>query len=246
MSMFSRIFNPTPTPAPAPEAPAAVPPNQGNIPGTPAVTVDATGVPVVPAVPVEDKSPLDPFAKLWDTTPVDPKAPKSPEAYKPATAEQIQESVKKADFIGSITPEQLALVTAGGEDATKALMQIVNNVGQQTLAQSTLVSQKLNQQAIESYVKAEVAKLPDAMRQQSAANHLKTENPIFSNPAIKPVMEMVHQQLLGKHPNATDAELTDMTQKWAVGFAADMAPKSVVDTTKATGDDYDWRNYLEG
>lgn len=244
MSIMSKLFGTTPAPVAPVVTPAqGAPAQQGNIPAVPAVTTNPDGTPVVAAIPeVKDESPLAPFKSLWETAPIDPNAPKEPEAYKPPTAEEIQKVVAKADFSKNITPEQLAAVTAGGDGATEALMQLLNTVGQQSIAQSTMVSAKLNEQAMQAAIAAEVAKMPAAIRAQSVQAHLIDTNPLFDNPAIKPVIEATQLQLQTKFPNATPAEITEMTQKFVSAMGESFAPKAkVVEGIEAD----DWSNYLE-
>lgn len=235
------IFRSTPAPTPAPAQ--QVPPNQGNIPANPTIATNPDGTPVVAALPeVKDESPLAPFNNLWEDTPVDPKAPTGPNAYVPPTPEDIQTAVAKADFSSKFTPEQLAAVTAGGEGATEALVQLLNTVGQQSLAQSTMVNSKLNAQAMQAAIASEVAKMPELVRAQNAQAHLKDTNPLFDNPAIKPVIAATQQQLQAKFPHATPAELTKMTQDYITAMGETFAPKPAV----AAGIEADdWSDYLE-
>ena len=79
------------------------------------------------------------------------------------------------------------------------------------------------------------------LRTQSAANHLKDTNPIFSNPAIQPVIEATQQQLLSKFPNATPAEITAMTNNYILAMGEAFAPKPVTPVSKDT----DWENFIQ-
>ena len=247
MSIMQRLFGTQPVQQPAPAAnpqqQQATPPNQGNIPAVPAVVTNPDGTPVVAAEPeVKDESPLAEFSKLWDTAPVDPNAPPEPKAYVPPTAEEIQKAVAKVDFSNNFTPEQLAAVTAGGEGATEALVQLLNTVGQQSLAQSTGISSKLNEQAMQAAIAEEVAKVPALVRAQTVQAHLKDTNPLFDNPAIKPVIDATQQQLQSKFPNATPAQITEMTEKYVLSMGEHFAPKPEVQEGTAADD---WSNYLE-
>lgn len=253
MSIMTTLFGTKPA-APAPVTPVApvagqppvaqaVPPQQGNIPAAPTIAVNPDGTPVVDALPVEkDESPLAVFKSLWEDAPIDPNAPATPAGYVAPTADQIQTAVAKQDFSSNFTPEQLAAVTAGGEGASEALVQLLNTVGQQTLAQSTMINSKLNEQAMTAAIAEQVAKMPDLVRAQTVQAHLKDTNPLFDNPAIKPVIEATQHQLQVKFPNATPAEITKMTQDFVIGMGAEFAPKPVV----ATGlEADDWTNFLE-
>jgi hypothetical protein len=235
------MFRQQPAPAPAP-APNAVPANQGNIPAAPTIAVNPDGTPVVAALPAEPESPLAPFKSLWEDTPVDPNAPVAPKPFELPTADQIQKSVANVDFTKGITPEQLAQVTAGGEGANEALVALLNQVGQQSLAQSTMVSSQLNQKATEAAIAAQVAKMPSLLRNQSALDHMVTANAALDNPAIKPIVEATRLQLQTKYPNATNAELTTMLQDFIAATAASIAPAPEAPAMPAG--ETDWSGFL--
>ena len=243
MSIFD-IFKPQPAPTPVAPAPnGAVPPNQGNIPAEGTVVTNLDGTPAVAPLPAEPASPLAEFKSLWDTAPVDPNAPAGPKAFVAPTAEEVQTAVTKADFTKGFTPEQLAAVTNGGEGAQDALVQLLNSVGQQSLAQSTMVNSQLNEKAMQAAIAAEVAKMPAMLRSQSAADHMKTANPVFSNPAVKPIIEATQQQLQTKFPNATNAELTEMTQNFITAMGAEFAPKP--EAAELPAGETDWNSFFE-
>jgi len=242
--LMSRLFGANPAPAqtvvPAPtQNPATVPSNQGNIPAELSIATNPDGTPVIPSV-VKDESPLAPFKSLWENAPVDPNKPADTPAYTAPTLEEIQKAVGKADFSSNFTSEQLAAASSGGEGAQEALMQLLNSVGQQSLAQATMVSSKLNEQAMSAAIAEQVAKMPDLVRAQTVQTHLKDTNPLFDSPAIKPVIAATQQQLQTKFPNATPSEITKMTQDYIVAMGESFAPKPVVATGLAADD---WSNY---
>lgn len=257
MSILSAIFgnnqqpaapaatNPAPAADPSQQQQAAVPTQQGNIPAAPTVTVDPNNpaAPVTPA-PVENKveSPLDGFKNLWDTAPVDPNNPE-PAKPQPLTAEQVQKAVAGANFSNAITPETLAAITAGGEDATAAFSTAMNEVAKQVMVQATMVNNKLTEKAVNEAVTTQQAKLPELLRQQAASNHLKETNPLFDNPAIKPVIEATQSQLLQKFPNATHAELTKMTQDYINAMGNAFAPQDTVNNNSSSAEP-DWDAFL--
>ena len=235
MSIFD-MFKPQ-APAPAPVTPA----NPGNLPEASNIAVNADGTPAVAALPKEAESPLAEFKGLWETAPVDPNAPVPQAGYKAPTAEQIQAAVGKADFSKHFTPEQLAAVTNGGEGSQEALLALLNTVGQQSLAQSTMVSSQLSQKAMEAAIAAEVAKMPSMLRSASVTDHMKTSNPLFSNPAVKPIVDQTKAQLEIKYPNASNSEIANMTESFILAMGAEFAPKV---TPVADKGDTDWDSFF--
>tara|TARA_R110002096_G_scaffold288750_4_gene482555 strand:+ start:804 stop:1532 length:729 start_codon:yes stop_codon:yes gene_type:complete len=237
MSIFDMFKQPAQAPAPVPVAPA----NPGNLPDIPTIAVNPDGTPVVPALPREPESPLAEFKGLWETAPVDPNAPLAPEGYKAPTAEQIQTAVGKADFSKHFTPEQLAAVTNGGEGSQEALVALLNSVGQQSLAQSTMVSSQLSQKAMEAAIAKEVAKMPSMLRSASVTDHMKTANPLFENPAVKPIVDQTRAQLEIKYPSASNSEIAKMTESFILAMGAEFAPKVTPSTPEG---ETDWGDFF--
>lgn len=233
---------------PAAAIPAVAPP--GNIPdkATPSVPQPAGNEPngvvpeQVPAVaPVVPDSPLAEFSKLWDTAPVDPNKPSTTPA--PLDTAAVQKAVAKTDFSTSITPETLTAIAAGGEDAQKAFATAMNQVAQQVMVQSISVNDKLTQKAIKDAMTANQASMQEQVRSLAAHDHLNTTNPLFSNPAVKPVIEATQAQLLLKFPNATAAEITTMTQNYIVEMGKTFAPVETINDNSGL-DQTDWSKFV--
>ena len=238
------IFSPKPAeqaaPQAAPVAPVATP---GNIPD--AATPNAQPAqPVAPAVvePAVPDSPLAEFSKLWEDAPIDPNKP-TPTAPTPLDAEAVQKAVAKTDFSQSITPETLAAIAAGGEEAQKAFAQAMNQTAQQVMVQSTMVNEKLTQKAIKDALAANQVTMQDQVRAQAVADHAKTQNPVFSDPAVKPVIEATQSQLIAKFPNATPQEITTMTQNFIIAMGTEFAPKEPINDNSGQ-DQTDWSKFI--
>lgn len=230
------MFRPKQEQAPAPVAPAQTPVEPGNMqPGAAATDPKNPAAPVASADPV---SPLDQFKGLWENDPTKAAPDDEP---KPLDATELSTAVSKADFAKAISPEMLAAIAEGGEAATAALPAILNAVAQQTMVQSTLVNDKLMQKAITAALAKQQKSLPAMLREQQAANHSKTTNPLFDNPAIKPVAEATRAQLLQKFPDASTEQITEMTNSYLVAMGESFAPKPVV---KKTAEDVDWEAFL--
>ena len=253
---LSDIFKTTPAPVAAPQQPATgstpvVPGQPGNITDPTVVAdpnnhtapvVDPNAVVANPPDKQEEKSPLDEFKNLWETAPTDPNASKPTEAPQ-LTAAAVQEVVAKADFSSVITPENLAAITAGGEDATKAFAASMNAMAAKVMTDSIMVNHKLTEQAVAKVKKEHEASLPDLIKNNAATDHLRTANPLFTNPAIKPVADAIHLQLQTKNPDFTHEQLTDMTQQAIIAMGESFAPKDVTSTDSAG--DTDWTKFLE-
>jgi len=250
MSMFD-IFKAAPAPAATPDNNQQQPPatpnqppaaklenqqpdtNTVQTPGT-----DANGV--VPDNVNEAKTPLDPFKDLWDTKPNE----NAPAEYKPEVLDpaKLQEVMGKAVLTGAITPEIQARIQAGGDDAQTAMVEAINIVGQQAMMQSTVVANKMMEQNSTKLMEAMMAKLPSLVKEQSVNNSLQEQNPVFSNPAVAPVIDAVKSQLQTKFPQATTSELTVMAQDFVKAMSETLNPAEVA-TANAVKDSEDFSNW---
>ena len=251
MSLFNMFSSNDPAPAAAPTAtpvaPTAAPATPvaaepGSIPA--AVDPNAlppTGTPTVAPVaePVDD-SPLAAFNTLWDTDPnkAEPAAP-----VQSLDPTKLKETIAKSDFSSVISQENLAAIQAGGDEATGALTSSMNEVAQLVMNQSLLASNKMIEQAVDQVNSAWEAKLPELLRKQSLNDNLVSADPLFKNPAIKPIMEATQQQLASKYPDATVAELQTMTQDYIKAMGEAFSPKPVTPANSAEAST-DWDKFM--
>lgn len=246
----------TQTPAAPAAAPTAVPVPGQPVPGTPVEpgmippgagvtdpnnsTIPLTVTEPVVAEPDKPELPLDQFKTLWDDVPIDPNAPK-PAVPAVLKAEDIQKAVANANFTQAITPEQLTAIGKGGEEAQQAFTEAMNLVAQQVMVQATLVGSKITNSAVAKAIELERDKIPQMLREQATTAHLTDTNPLFDNPAIKPIIEQTKAQLLAKNPSATPAEITQMTQDFILAMGEAFAPK-VPDLAPG---ETDWTKFVE-
>jgi len=235
-------------PTPAPDTPPATPPTavpatQGNIPPN----VDPSATPPVGTPPVETApaatpdTPLADFKGLWDTP------TKSPDtATPPATGlnpVDVQKAMANIDFANSLAPDTMTQISAGGDEAQTAFTNAMNNVAQQVMVQSTLVNNKLTTKAIDDALAKQALAIPDMVRAQAAASHMNDTDPLYSNPAVKPVMEAARSQLLSQFPNATPAQITDMAQNYIKEMGKAFAPQETVNDNSGENST-DWDSFM--
>jgi len=260
---FANIFTqqaPAAAPAPIadPAAPASAQPAPGTPPGTPPATpgtaqlqqvvpqVEPVQTPntapngVVPNNVNEADTPLAKFADFWDNDPnaAAPAGEFTPETLDPA---KLQEVMGGVNLTGAITPEMQARINAGGEDAMAAMMEVVNTTGQQAMVHSATVANKMVTSQVAKAIEAMEAKIPGLVKSQSVNSALHEQNPIFSNPAVAPIMEATKQNLQVKFPNATAPELTKMAQDYVLAIGQAFNPA----TPAASPDqnNFDWSGY---
>ena len=74
------------------------------------------------------------------------------------------------------------------------------------------------------------------------AQKLKAQNPIFSNPAVAPIIEATTSQLQTKYPDASPAELTQMAQDYVLAMSQAFNPETPPETPAGETDWSDWEN----
>lgn len=239
MSLFDMFTSNTPAAPAAPAAPAPTTP--GNIPdGT---NPSATADPGNPAPAVNSDSPLDQFKSLWDPIATDGKEGSGDPA--PLDPARLQEIISKADFTKSLSQDKLGLIAAGGDGAISAFTEALNAVGQQVLMQSTMAANQMQEQAIKAALDKYAANLPNAIKSQSLTNNLNA-NPVFSNPAVTPIIEAVKAQLVAKNPNATADQLTEMAQNFVTVMGEAFSPKPASNSGDNGFQNMDWDKFLNG
>jgi hypothetical protein len=181
---------------------------------------------------------------LWETAPTDPNAPPT-NLSTALTPDKVFEIAKGANFAGAISQEHLTAIAAGGDGAVAALQSAINSATQAVFAQSTLATSKLIEKAIADTNAANLAALPGLVKQHSASDSLRTENPALSSPAAAPIIAAVQAQLALKHPTATATQLTAMAKEYLGNFAALVAPAPKVVTPAIAPGETDWSKFLQ-
>jgi len=247
MDMFSGMMN---SGAAAPAAPAGQPTPPGNIPATAAANSPATpSTAANGAVPPgtdtsanSPASPLDQFADLWknDAT-TEGKATAG--VFGDIDPKKFMEAAQKIDFSKAVTPEQLQAISGGGEGAVKAFAEAMNTVSQNVYAQSSYASTKMIEAALAKSKDSFMAELPTHIKKQSVSDTLRQENPIFSNPAVQPIISALESQLTVKFPNASASEITGMAKQYVEALGTSFTPKPAEDAKAGKGET-DWSTFL--
>lgn len=242
MSLFERIFAKAPAPAPAPVAATNDP--KKNEPVQTHQTPGMAPNGVVPAGGGE-QSPLEQFGKLWETPPVDPNAQSSEPAQ--ITPERILEAAGKVDFSKVLSQTDLQAIAGGGEAALNALSTVLNKSMQTSYGHSAVAANKIVEQAIAQAEQRFAAKLPTLINTQASKSEMLTGNKALSNPAVAPLVEMVHKQFVEKYPNATSNEIAALTQDYMKTVAGVFNPQTpnagqvAASSKKAAAED--WSEY---
>lgn len=231
--------------APMPATPGQIPANAA--PNAPAAPNTASNG-VVPAnatdAPITEATPLDSFKDIWQTAPVDPNAPqKSNSVFGDVDPKRFMEAAGKIDFSKAVTPEQLQAISAGGDGAMKAFAESMNKVAQGVYAQSAFASTKIVENALAKSRENFLAELPQHIKQQQVSTTMRDSNPIFSNPAVQPIISALEIQMTQKYPNATPTEITSMAKQYVEALGTAFTPKPAASASKDS-DGTDWEKFL--
>lgn len=210
----------------------------------------------VPAAVITPKpAPLDPFAKLWD--------PLSKEEldvrnagnigidFENVDAKKMMEAAQRVDFTQVLTPEMRAQLAGGGEDAVRATIEAMNIVTQASYGQSALAASKMIGAAVKQAEARVAERIPELVKAAIISGNLAKSNPVFNNPAVKPIVEGLKSQMMLKFPNSTDSELTKMAEDYFMAvsgsFTVDPSKSAASPTGKTQkqknlsgGKDDDW------
>lgn len=226
--------------------------NSGTIPTSGAPAADGSGPTAFPAVAKEgEKSPLAEYEKLWETAEGDSPAIDPTKELAPAMTldpAKLQGIAKSIDFSKAVPADIMEKMKSGDSDAILAAMNLVGQAGfsQSLMGTAKLIEKALQTQADNFHQKV----MPDLLRKERIGQSLT--DPIFENPAVKPMLDMAVKQLSAKNPNASAAEITRQAKDYVRNFAEAVAAgdgKQLVD--KVSKEDksvaaasVDWSDYL--
>lgn len=158
---------------------------------------------------------------------------------------KIQEAISQINFVNGVTAEQKAAIEAGGEGAVAAMMQLVNQVGQQAINVSMQANAGMVESAIAAAAKHVDTRFEHKTREQRIEQAIIKSNPAFANEGGKPMVDFFKGTILAKYPNATDAEIKDQITSYLKDFN-DAGVPAEEDTGPKTngGADDNWSDWM--
>lgn len=194
--------------------------------------------------PQDPVAALDNFKDLWNP----PKEGEGPETFDPSKLfqvdpEKIQQGVSQLNFTSAVTPELLARIQAGGDDAIKANLEIMNKVGQQAFMQSMLASSKLVEAALTKANSHLDSRIEQRTKQLQVSSSLRESNPALTHPAAAPLVSALEQQFAVKYPQATPAEITRLANEYLANFAQLASGKKEA-PANSSNQEMDWEKFL--
>jgi hypothetical protein len=249
--MFSNLMGGSqPTTAPqgqqaSPNTPGSIPASAPNTGASSHNTAPNGTVPTISTnAPKSEPTPLDQFKDLWETTPTDQNAPKPTGIFGEVDPKKFSEAAGKIDFSKAVTPEQLQAISQGGDAAMKSFAEALNKVAQNVYAQSAFATTKIVEQALSRSKDSFIAELPTHIKKHTVSDNLRAENPIFSNPAVQPIISALEAQLTVKYPNATAGEITETAKKYVEALGSSFAPKPAETTATRGKPEEDWDKFF--
>jgi hypothetical protein len=176
----------------------------------------------VPKVGEGDKSPLDGFKDLWKDDPSKKNNADQPSLLPTFNVDpaKLTEAVSKLDFASQLPQEMLTKALAG--DAS-ALTEALNSVARRTMSMSTEVMGQVVKDALTQQAQSFERLTPQILQRERINSHLDSTNPLFSNPAVKPMLDMARDRLIAQNPTASPGEIELKAREFIHGFAAESA-----------------------
>jgi hypothetical protein len=253
MDMFNGLMGGGQPAQPTPPATQPTPPgniNQGDATGGQPQGTAPNGV-IPPGTDTgggENKTPLDDFADLWkNEPPKDGAPPKDPNApiFANVDPKKFMEAAGRIDFAKTVTPDQLKAIANGGEESIKAFITAMNTVAQTVYAQSSFATTKIVDAALSKARQGMMAELPTHIKKAQVSDNLRNDNPIYSNPAVQPIIGALEAQLTVKYPNASATEITNMAKTYVEALGTSFSPKKQEETGgKNKQQEADWSTFL--
>lgn len=237
---------------PAATRPTGVADPTTGLPGTQqSATTDANGM--VPSQPQNLNngapgnsnavSPLDPFAKIWETPPVDPKA--NQPMFAGLDAAKLMEQASRIEFSKAVTPEMMAKINAGGPEAMQTMVEAMNKIGQTVYAQAAFATTKIVEKAATDQRSRFESDLPNMVKKFSVNENLVADNPILNSPAVAPLVDALRTVLIQKNPNASGAEIQSQVVDYFKALGQTFAIAPPTPKSKASAAETDWDAFMK-
>lgn len=249
MSLFSQFFSPNGTPSTATGAQQgtnnALPPANSN---------NAAGDQQQQQQQQQQKevtptSSLDQFQGLWQTPTTSdgkPVAAQVPDLNAPIfnfDPAKIQETASKMNFTGHIAPETISKALGGDVDAFSAA---INSAVQAAVVGLTMSQGNLINQAVAANNQRVTQVLPTQIKHAQLMD-LPEDNPVYSHPAVQPLVSSLKQMAFAKNPQASPAEIAKQVSDYLAGLGTALhatSPAAQQQASAAKAGESDWSSFL--
>lgn len=161
--------------------------------------------------PGETKSPLEPYANLWNNVVQDNKnAPPSLVPQFNIDQAKLAETVGKMDFTQGISQELLSKAMSGSDPAS--LVAVMNNMVQAAYVQGLNTQTGLVKEAFTRHADTLTNHILPTTVQGIVRQASTTMPDYMASPAIAPLVGAINEMFARQHPNATPAQIADHTK----------------------------------
>lgn len=195
----------------------------------------------------EEVSPLDAFKEMWQSP---KKEEGAPEEFNPSQIFQMdpakmQEALGKVDFTSAIQPAQLEAIQAGGPEAMKAMMEMLNSTSRQVMSHATTVTGKMIETAMTGASSAMDKKITNVSKNQQLEAHLRESSPALTHPSTAPMAKLLQGQFSQQFPLASPAEINAKVSEYFTLVGNIAAGKDKPDQAQeASKSDTNWEQYF--
>jgi hypothetical protein len=199
------------------------------------------------------KAPLEQFSKLWEDPPSEKNADGTPKQKRGTNnpmfnvdPKKIMDAANSVDFTSVITPEIRRKIEAGGAEGTEAMMGSLRSLASTLYAQNTMGTAKMIDAALARQAQQFQEMLPGIIKKHSLGESLGSSNPLFNNPATKPIFRMVQERIAEMHPEMSVQEQKEMAEEYFTNFASALTPEERGKDSKGNPiqTETDWSSYL--
>lgn len=235
MGIMDKIFGSTapqqaPQPAPQPQQPnlnpqgQQVPANSISLAANPNVP-SGVGAPATSTGAPPATSGLDAYKELWQPSKVPEGTTPQASIVPQLDAARLRESIKDANFIGSIDPNLMQSAMKGDVAAFGAVLNSAIKLG---FEQSVVASRSLTETSLNNYGERQRTDIPQQVKSHMVRESL-ADSPVYQHEATRPLMAALESQLSLKYPTATAAEIATHARTYLdnfIQFARPAAPVS--------------------
>lgn len=180
---------------------------------------------------LENASPLDGYADLWNTASnnsgeqqqqnnnqdkTQNQQTQTPAKTEPRfTPEKLQAAAKKIDFARNLPPDLIGKAFPNG-DAT-AISQIINHIGRTAFVLGGHTAGEISSDGLSGFKTSFEAELPNRIRSH-AIHSSGYKNQAYKHPALKPFVDLTKQQMMQKYPEATPEDIDQHVETYMSGI----------------------------
>lgn len=161
----------------------------------------------------------DLFNPKSDPNAVAPIAPVDP--FAAVTRENLANAAENLDFSSAVDEATMTAALAG--DAT-AMRLAINKGARGAFTEAMSASNTLMQKRINDAVQTQVSELIKTKFKDMEIHNEVSNNPLLSDPATKPMRDMLTQQIKAANPNFTGKEINTALTGYLTSFIAAHAP----------------------